>query len=78
MGKKDFEDKGATDGFMVRTTKPLYGTGKGVVMDSGFCVLEGLISMVEKGILGSALNEKQRYWPKGVPSEGILMHMQNK
>ena len=61
MGKKDFEDKGATDGFMVRTTKTLYGTGKGVVMDSGFCVLEGLISMAENNFLGLALIKKQRY-----------------
>ena len=32
-------------------------------MDRGLCVLEGLISMIEKGVLGSALTKKQRYWP---------------
>ena len=41
-------------------------------MDSGFCVLEGLISMAEKGVLGSALIKKRRYWPKGVPAEEIF------
>ena len=60
MGKKGFEEKGATAGLIVRITKPLWGTGKVVVMDSGFCVLEGLISMVEKGVLRSALIKKRR------------------
>ena len=36
MGKKEFEEKGETAGLMVRTTKPLWGTGKVVVMDSFF------------------------------------------
>ena len=47
-------------------------------MDTGFYVLKGLISMVEKGVFGSALIKNQRYRPKGVPSEEILRHMQNK
>ena len=63
---------------MVRMTKPLWGTRKVVVMDSGFCVLGGLIAIVEKGVLGSALIKKRRYWPKGVPEEDILRRMKNK
>ena len=49
-----------------------------MVMEIGFCVLEGLISMVEKGVLWSASIKKQYYWHKGVPAEEILRHMQNK
>ena len=75
MGNKEFEEKGVTAGLMARTTKPLWGTGKVVVVGSGLYVLEGLISMVEKGVLGSALINKRRYWPKGVPEEEILWHM---
>ena len=77
-GKKEFEEKGVTDGLMTRTTKPLWGTGKVVVVGSGLYVLEGLISVVERFFWGSALMKKQRYWPKGVASEEILQHMQNK
>ena len=47
-------------------------------MDSGFCVLEVFISMIEKGVLGSKLIKNQRYWPKGVPSEEILSYVKNK
>ena len=63
---------------MMRMKKPLWGTGKVVVMYSGFCVLGGSISMVEKGFWGSALIKKRCYWTMGVPEEEILRHMQNK
>ena len=55
MGKKEFEEKGSTAGLMVRTTKLLWGTGKVVFMESGLCVLEVLIPMFKKGVLGSEL-----------------------
>ena len=47
---------------MVRIKNLVWGTGKVVVMESGFCVLEGVILMVEKSVLGSALIKKRRYW----------------
>ena len=78
MGKKEFEEKGRTSGLMVSMTNPLWETGKLVVMDSGFCVLELLISLVDKGAFGLALIKKRRYWHKGVPAEEILRHMQKK
>ena len=49
-----------------------------MVIDSGFCVLEGLVSMVEKGVLVSEPIKKRCYCPKGVPEEEIPRHMQNK
>ena len=33
--------------------------------------------MVEKGVFVLALIKKRRYWPKGVPAEDILRHMEN-
>ena len=63
---------------MARMTNPLWGTGKVVVIDSGFCALEGSISMVEKGVLESASIMKRRYFPKGMSAEEILPHIQNK
>ena len=63
---------------MVRMKQPLWGTGKVLVIDRGFCVLEVLISMVEKGVFGSELIKKCRYWPKGVTAEEILWNTKNK
>ena len=45
------DDKGKTIGLLRRLTKPLYSTGKVVVLDSGFCILEGLIELRKKGVL---------------------------
>ena len=75
MGKKEFEEKGAAAGLMVRTTKPLCGTGNVGVVDGSFFVLEVLVSMVEKGVLGLASIKKRRYWPNGVPVEEIIWHI---
>ena len=63
---------------MVRITKILWGTLKAVVTDNGFCVMEGFISIFEKGVFGLALIKKWCYWPKGVPAEDIIWHIQNK
>ena len=63
MGKKEFGEKGATSGLMVRTTKFLWGSGKAVVVDSGFLVLEIFISMFYKSVFGLDLINKWSYWP---------------
>ena len=46
-GKPYFEaDYKATGGMMMRTTNPLFGTGKDVVTDSDVCVLKGLVGIL--------------------------------
>ena len=72
VGKKDFKEKGLAAGLVLRMKNPLWGTGKVVVVDSVFCVMEGLISMVEILFLGSVLIKKQHYWPNWVPAEEII------
>ena len=53
IGKLDFEaDYGATGGMMMRTTKPMFVTGKAVVMDSGFFVLKGVVGMLAHECMG--------------------------
>ena len=44
---------------MFQMTKSIQGTGKEIIMDISFCVMEGLILMIEKGVLGLALLKKQ-------------------
>ena len=53
MGRKYSDKKGESVGLMVWMTKPIWGTGKVDIMDSILCVLEGIILMVEKEVLGS-------------------------
>ena len=63
--KPEFKvEYGATGGLMMRTTKPLFGKGKAVVTDSGFCVLKGLVEMLSHGLCGTTVLRKKRYQPK--------------
>ena len=37
-----------------------------VIMDSGFCVMKGLIGMYDRGIYDSASTKKRIYCPPGI------------
>ena len=39
-------------------THPTFGTGKAVVMDSGFFVLKGIIGMLAHGVYGTMVTKK--------------------
>ena len=54
------------------------GDREGGGLGSGFYVPEGLISMVEKDVFGTALIKKRRYWLKGVQVEDIIRQMQKR
>ena len=59
--KPEYCNLGKTTGLLLRLTKPLYGSGSIVVMDSGFCVVQAIIELWKKGIFSSALIKKRRY-----------------
>ena len=42
-------------------TKPLWVTGKTLIMDSGFYVLKMLVGMYERVVYGSAVAKKNIY-----------------
>jgi Transposase IS4 len=46
-----------------------------VVLDSGFCVLRGLIAQKKIGVFASAVVKKYRYCPSHVPGEEMDHHM---
>ena len=72
LGEPKFNNKGGkTIGLMLRMTKPIWNTGRLVILDSGFCVLKGLIELAKQGVYGAALIKKRRYWPKYIDGESI-------
>jgi Transposase IS4 len=75
--RRDFEATGKTVGLLLRMSEPLWGTGKVVVLDSGFCVLQGIIELRKKGVFAAALVKKRRYWPKYVKGELVKEHFEN-
>lgn len=66
-----------TVGLLKRMTRSLWGTGKVVIMDSGFCVLRGLIELKKHGVYGSAVIKKRRYWPKHIRGDDIAKHFED-
>ena len=49
-----------------------------VILDSGFCVLKGLIELWKIGVYASAVIKKRRYWPKYIPGDAIDEYMNDK
>jgi Transposase IS4 len=67
--------KGRTVGLLLRLCQSLYGRGTVVILDSGFCVLQGLIELRKLGVFASAVIKKRKYWPKHVPGASIDSYM---
>ena len=55
MGEKEHDEKGQTVGTLLCLTKPVWGSGKVFVLDSGFCVLQALVELKKKGVFAHAL-----------------------
>lgn len=53
------DEHSPTVGLLMRLTKLLHGTGKVVMLDSGFCVLNGIIELKKLGVHASALMKKE-------------------
>ena len=58
--------------------KSLYFSGKVVVLDSGFCVLQALVELKKLGVYAAAVIKKRRYWPKYVKGDEMDRYMANK
>ena len=69
---------GKTVGLLLRLTRLLWSTSKIVVLDSGFCVLRGIVELRKKGVFASALIKNRRYWPKYIRGDDIKQHFENK
>ena len=73
-----YNDRGGkTVGLLLRMTRPIHNTGRLVILDSGFCVLKGLVELGKVGLFASALIKKRRYWPKYIRGEEIKEHFKD-
>ena len=78
LGQQQFDDMGSTVGLLLRMLTPIFHKGYVVILDSGFCVLKGIIELRKKGVFASALIKKRRYWPKFIRGDNIKAHFDNK
>ena len=49
-----------------------------MILDSSFCVLEGLVELRKMGVYASALIKKRRDWPKHLPGDEIDEYFKKK
>ena len=75
---QEFDDLGGkTVGLLLRLSKSIWGSARIIILDSGFCVLKGIIELRKKGLYASALIKKRRFWPKYIRSEEIKAHFES-
>ena len=67
-----------TTNLILSLCKSLYSAGKVRILDSSFCVLEGLIKLGKVGVFSGALIKKQRYWTKHIKGDMINTYFQYK
>ncbi|KAG7356336.1 transposase IS4 [Nitzschia inconspicua] len=75
--RNEEDNFGKTVGLLLRLTRSLWGSARVLVLDSGFCVLKGLIELAKKGVYGSALIKKRKYWPKYIRGDEIKDHFKD-
>ena len=61
-----FSNEGKTVGLLLHVLEPIFAKGMVVILDSGFCVLRGIIELKKRGVYASALIKKCKYWPKHI------------
>ena len=74
-----YEDRGGkTVGLLLQMTKNIWNTGRLIILDSGFCVLKGIVELQQHGLYASALIKKRHYWPKFIRGDEIKQHFLDK
>ena len=63
---------GLLGGLILRAADTIKGSNRCIGMDSGFQSLPALAELRKRGLHGSMVMKKKRYWAKGFPGEKIL------
>ena len=71
--KPKHNNHGNTVGLLLQILEPIFARGSVVVLDSGFCILKGIIELKKREVYASALI-KSHYWPKYIKGDDIKSH----
>ena len=74
VGQKEYNELGKVLSLMLRMCRPIFGSGKAVVLYSGFCVTKGITELESKSFNDIALIKKQRCYLEVVPCDLIDTH----
>ena len=73
----DPQKNGPTVSLLLRMCQFLYTKGTVIILDSGFCVLKGIVELMKKGVYAGACVKKRRYWPKFVKGDAMDSRMKD-
>ena len=73
-----FNNQGKMVGLLLQMLEPIFERGNVVVLNSGFCVLKGIVELKRHSVCAFPLMKKQKYWPKHIKGELIKEHFNNK
>ena len=59
LGKKEYNELGKTVSLILRMYRPIFGSGKDVVLGSLFCVADGITYLKAKCVYAADLIKKQ-------------------
>ena len=76
--QREFKNEGSTTEILLECCKPIFHSGRVVILDSGFCVLDAILKLRSRGVYASAVIKKRRYWPKHIKGDEIERHMKDK
>ena len=62
--QKEYNKLGETVSLTLRICRPIFGSGKAVVLNSGFFVAKGITEIEARGVYAAALIKKRSYRPK--------------
>ena len=62
-----FNNQGKMVGLLLQMLEPIFGRGNVVVLNSGFCVLRGIVELKRHGVYAFPLMKKQKYCDR-IPS----------
>ena len=72
----EYDKMGKTVGLLVHLCSSLFSTGKVVILDSGFCVLKGLIELRKLGVFASALIKKDAFGQRASQMKPLIHTLQ--
>ena len=78
LGQPQYDNLGSTVGLLLQILTPTFFKGFIMILDSGFCVLKGIVELRKKGVFASSLTKKRWYWPQFICGDEIKEHFDNK
>jgi hypothetical protein len=63
---------GKTTGLLLQLYRRMFGLGRCVVLDSGFCVPDAIVELQGQGVYAALLIKKRRFSPKHIKGQEII------